>query len=53
LISVACGAVFSQKNPACGAFSFTKILSMGHFISVPFLVYGFIGIENESNSKTL
>ena len=31
---------------------FYKILSMGHFIVVPCLVYRFIGFENDSNSKT-
>jgi len=51
-ISFACGAVFSQMNFACGAFLFTKILSMGHFISVSSLVYQFISIGKDSNSKT-
>ena len=40
------------KNLACATFFLTKILSMGHFISVLSLVYRFISIENDSNSKT-
>jgi len=28
-----------------------NILSMGHFISVSYLVYRFIGVENNSNSN--
>jgi len=51
IISFACGAVLSQKFLPAALF-FTKILSMGYFISVPFLVYRSIDIENDSNSKT-
>jgi len=49
--SFACGAVLSQKNLACRTFFLSKILSMGHSISVPSLVYRFIDVENDSNSK--
>jgi len=52
-MSFTCGAVFSQKKFASGAFLvYTRILSMGHFISVLALVYRFIGLENDSNSNT-
>jgi len=40
-----------QNNLVCGALFFTKILFMGHLISVSSLVYRFIGIENDSNFK--
>jgi hypothetical protein len=54
LIGFACGAGFSQKNLACGAFSYVpnKILSVEHFISESCLIYRFIGIEKDLDSNT-
>jgi len=43
---------FPKKDLACGAFFKNKNLVHGPFHFNAFLVYQFIGIENDSNSKT-
>jgi len=48
LLSLACSAFYSKNNLAF----FHQILSVGHLISVSYLVYQFIGIEKDSNSNT-